>query len=141
LEDLLMPRNYKYCAPIGAQLGFTTLTMHPIPKPSQSLQSIGHTLLILLVVSTSACVIRERSQAYSANEGQSADLSSSARININTASVNELETLPGIGKGLAERIVEHRKKYGPFRRPEHLIIVRGISDKRFRAIRDLITVE
>jgi competence protein ComEA len=62
-------------------------------------------------------------------------------ININTASANELETLPGIGKSLAERIVEHRDKFGPFRRPEHLIIVRGISDKRFRALRDLVTVE
>jgi len=52
-----------------------------------------------------------------------------------------LEKLPGIGRGLAERIVEHREKYGPFRRPEHLIMVRGISDKRFRALRDSITVE
>src|SRR5947199_7318125 len=67
--------------------------------------------------------------------------SAKARININTASVKELEKLPGIGKGLAERIVEHREKYGPFRRPEHLIMVRGISDKRFRALRDSITVE
>ena len=67
--------------------------------------------------------------------------SETARININTASVKELEKLPGIGKGLAERIVEHREKYGPFRRPEHLIMVRGISDKRFRALRDSITVE
>ena len=66
---------------------------------------------------------------------------SSPRININTASVKELEKLPGIGKGLAERIVEHREKYGPFRRAEHLIMVRGISDKRFRALRDSITVE
>src|SRR2546425_11750582 len=63
------------------------------------------------------------------------------RVNINTASAKELEALPGIGKGLAERIVEHRAKYGPFRRTEHLIIVRGISDARFRALRDLITVE
>ena len=42
--------------------------------------------------------------------------------------------------GLAERIIEHREKFGPFRRPEHLIIVRGISDKRFRALQNLITV-
>jgi len=55
--------------------------------------------------------------------------------------MQELEKLPGIGKGLAERIVDHREKYGPFRRTEHLIIVRGISDKRFRGLRDLITVE
>lgn len=63
------------------------------------------------------------------------------RININTASTKELEKLPGIGKGLAERIVDHREKYGPFRRPEHLIIVHGISDRRFRVLRGLITVE
>jgi competence protein ComEA len=66
---------------------------------------------------------------------------SEPRININTASADELEKLPGIGKALAERIIEHREKFGPFRRPEHLIIVRGISDKRFRALQDLITVE
>jgi competence ComEA-like helix-hairpin-helix protein len=64
-----------------------------------------------------------------------------ARININTASAAELEKLPGIGPGFARRIVEHREKYGAFRRAEHLIMVRGLSDKRFRALRDLITVE
>ena len=47
----------------------------------------------------------------------------------------------GIGKALATRIFEHRERYGPFRRVEHLIIVRGISDNRFRALRELITVE
>jgi len=62
-------------------------------------------------------------------------------LNLNTASAQELERLPGIGKGLAERIVKHREEYGAFRRPEHLIIVRGISDRRLRALRDLITVE
>jgi competence protein ComEA len=62
-------------------------------------------------------------------------------ININTASARELETLPGIGEGLAQRIIEHRGKYGSFRRAEHLMMVRGISDKRFRALRELITVE
>jgi len=42
---------------------------------------------------------------------------------------------------MAERIVEHREKFGRFRRPEHLIMVRGISDKRFRALQTSITVE
>ena len=70
-----------------------------------------------------------------------AETQSAPRININTASADELEKLPGIGKGLAERIIEHREKYGLFRKPAHLIIVRGISDKRFHALQDLITVE
>ena len=62
-------------------------------------------------------------------------------ININTASVSDLEKLPGVGKVLAERIVEHRENYGPFRRAEHLLMVRGISDRKFREIQQMLTVE
>ncbi len=62
-------------------------------------------------------------------------------VNINTASVEELEKLPNIGTKLAQRIVEHREKYGSFRRPEHLILVQGISDKRFRQLQNLIKTE
>jgi competence ComEA-like helix-hairpin-helix protein len=62
-------------------------------------------------------------------------------ININTASPEELERLPGIGRALAARIVAHRKLYGRFRRAEHLLTVRGISDRRFRAMHSMITVE
>lgn len=62
------------------------------------------------------------------------------RININTASLAELERLPGIGSGLATRIIEHRARHGAFRRVEHLIIVRGISQRRFEALRPFVTV-
>jgi competence protein ComEA len=55
-------------------------------------------------------------------------------INLNEASAAELEKLPGIGKGLSERIIAYRKEYGRFRRAEHLMMVRGISTRRFRAI-------
>jgi competence protein ComEA len=93
---------------------------------------------------TLTCVKRERSH-LSAQPLHTESLSTSSsqikRININTASAQELETLPGIGKAFAARIIEHRNKYGPFRKPEHLIIMRGISDKRFQNLRDLITVE
>lgn len=61
-------------------------------------------------------------------------------ININTASREELERLPGIGEGLAARIIEHRERHGSFRRVEHLIIVRGISERRFSALRAFVTV-
>ena len=59
-------------------------------------------------------------------------------LNINTASREELARLPGIGPGLAARIVEHRERHGAFRRVEHLIIVRGISEKRFAALRAFV---
>jgi len=102
-------------------------------------------LLLALFLALPACVRRSRDTTLSnkATEQLSAiaNQQASRHININTASANELETLPGIGKGLAARIIEHRTEYGPFRRPEHLIMVRGISDQRIRALHDLITVE
>ena len=104
-------------------------------------------LAFTVILSVSACVKRARDARLptspQANDQQPAATNQQTpqRIDINTASANELETLPGIGRGLAARIIEHREKHGPFRRPEHLIIVRGISDRRFRALRDLITVE
>jgi competence ComEA-like helix-hairpin-helix protein len=62
-------------------------------------------------------------------------------VNINTASPEELEKLPGIGRGLAARIVAYRSEYGRFRRTEHLMMVRGISERRYRTMRTLISVE
>jgi competence ComEA-like helix-hairpin-helix protein len=61
-------------------------------------------------------------------------------LNVNVASASELEKLPGVGKITAERIVAYRTEYGPFRRAEHLMLVRGISDRKFRAILPMIAV-
>jgi competence protein ComEA len=98
-------------------------------------------LSITFVLLSPACVQRQRITALkTAYDQQPVNAEQAQRININTASAEELEKLPGIGKALAERIVEHREKYGRFRRAEHLIMVRGISDQKFRAMRNLITV-
>jgi competence ComEA-like helix-hairpin-helix protein len=106
-------------------------------------------LLLMLFLALPACAKRSRATISSqptqttqteANDQPPPSTTNQRRININTATANELETLPGIGPGLAERIIEHRERFGPFRRTEHLIIVRGISDRRFRALRDLVTV-
>ena len=103
-------------------------------------------LSVLLFVSLAATSCAKRSRATAPNAPTPAENHASAsptsqRININTASAKELEALPGIGKGLAQSIVEHREKYGPFRRAEHLMMVRGISETRFRALRHLVAVE
>jgi competence protein ComEA len=63
------------------------------------------------------------------------------RININTASVDALVALPGIGPSLAQRIVEYRQANGPFSRPEDIKDVRGIGDGIFAEIKDWITVQ
>jgi competence ComEA-like helix-hairpin-helix protein len=100
----------------------------------------------LLMFCTTSCAKRSHPSLIaeppvSIAHSQTSNTSALQRININVASPKELEALPGIGKGLAERIIEHREKYGPFRRAEHLMMVRGISETRFRALRHLVTVE
>jgi competence ComEA-like helix-hairpin-helix protein len=102
-------------------------------------------LACLLPVTSLSCVKLPRRFLYAS--GQSAPPVSRARaadaslININTASTEDLEKLPGIGRGLAARIIAHRNEYGRFRRPEHVMMVRGISARRFSAMRALIAVE
>ena len=103
-------------------------------------------LSFLLLVSLAVTSCAKRSGTAVAIAPTPLDQHSSAsltapKININRAPAKDLEALPGIGKGLAERIVEHREKYGSFRRAEHLMMVRGISEKRFHALRHLVTVE
>ena len=61
-----------------------------------------------------------------------------ALIDINAASAQELETLPGIGPVLAGRIVEHREQNGPFQRTDQLTAVRGIGAATYERIRPLV---
>lgn len=61
------------------------------------------------------------------------------KVDLNTASLKELDTLPGIGPATAERILEFRKKNGPFKRVEDLMNVRGIGERKFLKLKDRIT--
>lgn len=70
--------------------------------------------------------------AYSIDKG---------KININTASLEALTELKGIGPVIAERIIEYREEHGQFETIEDLINVKGIGEKTIENIRDEITVE
>ena len=91
--------------------------------------------ILFFVLLLAACSTRVE---YSA---ANADGPSSNAININTATIDELEKLPHIGRKTAEAIVEFRAVNGPFRRVEHLMQIRGVSEDRFEALRPHIKIE
>ena len=94
-------------------------------------------IVIAVLVALGLSVATVSAQAAKA---QSASASASAPVNLNTASVAQLEALPGIGKATAERILEYRQKNGSFKKVEDLMNVRGVGEKSFLKLKPLITV-
>ncbi len=67
--------------------------------------------------------------------------SSSRLVNINDASIFELQVLPGIGESIAEKILAYRIAHNGFDRIEDIMLVDGIGEAKYEAIRNLITVD
>jgi len=63
------------------------------------------------------------------------------KLDINTASVKQLQTLPGIGPTIAQDIVKYRQTHGAFEKIEDIMRVKGIGKKKFERIKDLIMIE
>ncbi len=89
------------------------------------------TIIVGFIVSLAVIGVTPSTFSQSQNE---------ERININTASAKDLERLPGIGPALASRVVEHRSRHGLFKRPQDIVIVRGMSAKLYRRIAHLICI-
>lgn len=96
-------------------------------------------LLLIILCLFGGCNRQKQAKQVLSNQNQF--VVSKSAININTASAKELEKIPNIGEKLAEKIIKHRERFGKFRKPEYLMLVQGISDKRFRKMRVLIKVE
>ena len=82
----------------------------------------------------------ERSAAQTASSA-APSLAPGEKVNLNTATSEQLQLLPGIGEVLAGRILEYRSAYGKFSAVEQLMDVEGIGEAKFAALRDQITVE
>ncbi len=67
-------------------------------------------------------------------------LSQAAPVDLNKASVEQLAELPGIGEATAKKIVEYREQNGKFEKTEDIMNVKGIGEKKYQTLKDLITV-
>lgn len=73
-------------------------------------------------------------------DARNAKPAASTLVNINTATAQELDGLPGIGLHMAQRVIDYRQKNGPFKRLEDLMSVQGIGEKNFQKLKPLITI-
>jgi competence protein ComEA len=79
-------------------------------------------------------------QAQQAAAPPAASKAAAVKINLNTAGLDELQKLPGIGPKVAQRILDYRKQNGDFKKVEDLMKVRGIGEKTFLKMKDQLTV-
>jgi competence protein ComEA len=98
------------------------------------------TRIVMVVLLIFGLGVAAQASQESPRTPPAAKVSASGLVNLNTASVTQLETLPGIGKSTAERILEYREKSGGFKKIEDLMNVRGIGEKSFLKLKPLVTV-
>ena len=89
---------------------------------------------------TSAATTAETTATASTNEATPIHSEQSAKININTATLEELMTLSGIGEVISQRIIDYRNENGGFVSVDELLDVPGIGEKKFAKIEDCICV-
>lgn len=92
--------------------------------------------MLLLLLLTAGCWTRPYEKGPQASRIRQSDC-----VNLNTASIRELEELPGVGEVIARRIVEYRQRGNRFRRPQDVIIIEGFSERKYRTIADRVCVE
>ena len=86
---------------------------------------------ILVMLPVAAVAQTEKPQAAAAAK---------TPVNLNTATIDQLETLPGVGRSTAERILEYRQKNGGFKKIEDLMNIKGIGEKSFLKLKPLVVV-
>ncbi|MGQ0735076.1 MAG: ComEA family DNA-binding protein [Acidobacteriota bacterium] len=98
------------------------------------MRRILHSVLVATMLTVPAAMVASGDQASSAAAAKSV-------VNLNTATLSQLEELPGVGRATAQRILDYRQKAGPFKKIEELMNVRGIGEKSFLKLKPLITVQ
>lgn len=99
------------------------------------------TLSVILFASLAICCFCTSSFAAAAGKaGAATDTAQSSCVNINSATAEQFQALPGIGPAIAAAIVQHRQQNGPFAALDDLKKVKGVGDKKFEKIKNLICI-
>jgi comEA protein len=131
-ESFLCGRSLTPSAPVaGLTIGFLVLKEVHMRQLSLVLGS----LLILLLAMSAPAAAQDKPAAKAKTAA-----APSAPINLNTATVQQLEALPGVGARTAQLIVEHRQKNGGFKKVEELMNIKGIGEKSFLKLKPMVTV-
>jgi competence protein ComEA len=96
----------------------------------KTLRVIAASLVLAVAVFASSGIALAADAAKAAPAG---------KVNLNTATVEQLASLPGVGASLASRIVEYRTKSGGFKNANELMNVKGIGEKNFGKLEPLVT--
>ena len=94
----------------------------------------------ILGIAVSAAVASAQNKATTSKAAATVTATATAPVNLNTATVEQLATIPGVGPRMAERIIDYRQKNGGFKKVEDLMNVSGVGEKSFLKMKPLITV-
>jgi len=103
---------------------------------------VRHPMLVLIACAIALCLLSIPATVLAQGDAKPAKTqdTASAPVNLNTATLDQLQKLPGIGPATAKRILEYRQKNGSFKKVEELMNVRGIGEKTFLRMKPQLTV-
>jgi|SRR6187397_859130 competence protein ComEA len=94
-------------------------------------------LVLALMLGGAATVVSAQEKTAKAKPAAATPTSP---VNLNTATLSDLQALPGVGAATAKLIVEHREKSGGFKKVEELMNIKGIGEKSFLKLKPMVTV-